>query len=176
MYTDAATRTNGALRLGILLCETGKPSLCASLDVPDWVIQTWHFRSTYIGQGELLAIPVALQMLEAQLRGRYITWYIDNTSAASAAIKGASPTEDNSPMALVAALLAANFGCRIWVEYIASAQNPSDVLSRDAWEDEDVKTKLGEGMWVRLQHQVDWAAALTLSSAAQIIRRWGMRS
>ena len=62
------------------------------------------------------------------------------------------------------------------MEYIASAQNPSDVLSRDAWEDEDVKTKLGEGMWVRLQHQVDWAAALTLSSAAQIVRRWGMRS
>ena len=176
MYTDAATRTDGALRLGILLCETGKPSLCISLDVPDWVIKTWHFRSTYIGQGELLAVPVALQMLEVHLHCRYITWYIDNTSAASAAIKGASPTEDNSPMALVAALMAAHLGCRIWVEYIASAQNPSDVLSRDAWENEDVKHKLRTGAWERLRQTVDWTAALSLDSAARVIRRWGSRS
>ena len=175
MYTDAATRTNGALRLGILLCETGKPSLCASLDVPDWVIQTWKLRSTYIGQGELLAIPVALQMLEAQLRGRYITWYIDNTSAASAAIKGASPTEDNSPMALVAALLAASFGCRIWVEYIASAQNPSDALSRDGYDDTEVQAKLGSGEWVSVRTQVNWSAVLTVADAHQILQRWGLR-
>ena len=113
LYTDAATRTDGALRLGILLCESGHPALCASMDVPEWVIRTWDVRATYIGQGELLAIPVALQTMGDRLRGRYITWYIDNTSAASAAIKGASPTEDNSPMALVAALMAASLGCRI---------------------------------------------------------------
>ena len=173
LYTDAATRTDRALRLGILLCELGQPSFCASLDVPDWVIDTWHFRSTYIGQGELLAVPVALQILEHRLRGRYITWYIDNTSAASAAIKGASPTEDNSPMALVAALLAASMGCRIWVEYIGSAQNPSDVLSRDGYDAPEVRDNIANGTWVRLQSTVDWSAALSLDSASQVLQRWG---
>ena len=79
-------------------------------------------------------------------------------------------------MALVAALMAAHLGCRIWVEYIASAQNPSDVLSRDAWENEDVKDKLRTGAWERLRQPVDWTAALSLESAAQIVRRWGSRS
>ena len=114
-------------------------------------------------------------VMENRLRGRYITWYIDNTSAASAAIKGASPTEDNSPMALIAALLAASMGCRIWVEYIASAQNPSDVLSREAYDDEDVRRKLASGDWVRLQTKVDWSAALTISDAQHIVQRWGVR-
>ena len=115
-------------------------------------------------------------MLEDRLRGRCVTWYIDNTSAASAAIKGTSPTEDNSPMALVAALLAAKCGCRIWVEYIQSKQNPSDILSRDAYNSEEVQQKLVTGAWVRRQPPVDWSAALGLTSALDLIQRWGQRA
>ena len=133
----------------------------------------WEFRSTYIGQGELLAGPLALSIHAARLAGRSATWYVDNVSAASALIKGASPVADSSPMALVASLLAAAAGCRLWFEYVASAQNPSDVLSRDGYEDKAVKRALAEGSWQAYQPSIDWAALFRLDSAAALLQRWG---
>ena len=122
LYTDAATNTPG-LRIGILLVDKGRKPLCSTYDVPDEVIDQWRFRTTYIGQGELLAGPLALWIHRKSLQGRDITWYVDNSSAASAMIKGSSPQEDNSEMALIAALQAAALGCRLWVEWIQSDQN-----------------------------------------------------
>ena len=112
LYTDAATDSPG-LRIGILLVEKHRPSLCSTYDVPTKVINRWRFRTTYIGQGELLAGPLTLWLHRSRLQGRDITWYIDNTSAAAAMIKGSSPQEDSSEMALVAALQAATMGCRL---------------------------------------------------------------
>ena len=56
-----------------------------------------------------------------------------------------------------------------------SAQNPSDILSRDAHEDKEVQGKLASGEWVRLHTQIDWSAVLTITDAHQIVQRWGMR-
>ena len=76
-------------------------------------------------------------------------------------------------MALIAALLAASMGCQIWVEYITSAQNPSDILSREAYDDKDVRRRIADGEWEQLQTTVSWSAALTLADAAQILQHWG---
>ena len=122
LYTDAATHAPG-LRIGILLVEQGRTPVCSTYDVPDHVIAAWKFRTTYIGQGELLAGPLALWLHADRLRGRDVTWYVDNTSAASALIKGSSPQADNSEMALVAALQAATLGSRLWFEWVQSNQN-----------------------------------------------------
>ena len=123
LYTDAATIGDAGLRIGIWLMSKGNPTICSSYDVPAEVVARWRLRTTYIGQGELLAVPVALSTMADHLRGTLLTWYIDNVSAASAAIKGASPDADNSPMALVGALLAAALDARVWIEYVASEQN-----------------------------------------------------
>ena len=123
LYTDAATIGDAGLRIGIWLMSKGNPTICSSYDVPAEVVARWRLRTTYIGQGELLAVPVALSTMADHLRGTLLTWYIDNVRAASAAIKGASPDADNSPMALVGALLAAALDARVWIEYVASEQN-----------------------------------------------------
>lgn len=88
--------------------------------VPASVIAKWKLWCIYIGQGELLAGPPAMQIYTDRPAHRNITWYIDNASAARAMIKGSSPTEDSSAIALIAGLQAAAHSCRIWVEYIDS--------------------------------------------------------
>ena len=146
--------------------------MCASYDVPAWVVRQWRLRTTYIGQGELLAVPVALRTMADQLRGALLTWYIDNTSAAAAAIKGASPDTDNSPIALVGALLAAHLGTRIWVEYVASEQNPADVMSRDAYSNERIKSLVEQGVVVLWQRDFDRQDLLDLAGAGRLIEHW----
>ena len=59
-------------------------------------------RKQYIGQGELMAGPLALDVLADRLRGRSVIWFIDNVSAGAALIKGSSPVGDSSAMANLA--------------------------------------------------------------------------
>ena len=170
VYTDAATHAPG-LRIGILVVEHGRRPVCSTYDVPDHVIATWRLRTTYIGQGELLAGPLALWLHSDRLRGRDVTWYVDNISAASALIKGSSPQEDNSEMALVAALQAASLGVRLWFEWVQSDQNPSDPLSRLGLDDPAVRAQLEAGTWQALQPTVPWEEVLRTPAA--LLQRWG---
>ena len=112
------------------------------MDAPEEIIQTLSYRKQCIGQGELLAGPLALWLFEEELRGKSVTWYIDNVSAQAALIKGSSPVVDSCPMALVSALHATRLGCMVWYEYVGSAHNTSDILSREAWADPVAQRKL----------------------------------
>ena len=170
LYTDAATHAPG-LRIGILIVEQNTQPICSTFDVPDAVISTWRYRTTYIGQGELLAGPLALWLHADRLRGRDVTWYVDNISAASALIKGASPQADSSEMALVASLQAASLGTRLWFEWIQSDQNPSDPLSRLGLEDPNVRAKLNKGTWRAYQPSVPWEEVLPKPSSL-VKQRW----
>ena len=91
-------------------------------------------------------------------------------------IKGSSPTEDSGALALVASLLLASISCRLWVEYVHTAQNPADKLSRDGYEDAEVKRSLSSGAWIRHQPQVNWQeiAGVDLTAPAALLRRWGI--
>ena len=170
LYTDAATDSPG-LRIGLLLLVPGKHPLCATYDVPDEVVEQWALRTTYIGQGELLAGPLGLYIFRDELRGCDVTWYIDNISAAASLIKGASTKEDSSEMALVAGLRAAELGARIWVEWIASDQNPSDPLSRLGFDDPYVAARLDSGEWIARVGTVDWPQAV--GQPRMLLQRWG---
>ena len=55
-----------------------------------------------------------------------------------------------SALALVATATLARLGARTWYDHVASKDNPVDVLSRDAWADPVVATKLATGEWVEL--------------------------
>ena len=173
LYTDASTDGPTGLRLGLWLVAQDEPARIASFDVPADVIASWRLRRTYIGQGELLAVPVALVVLGEFLRGHMCTWYIDNTSAASAAVKGASPEADNAPLALIGALLATGLSVRLWVEYVPSAQNPADVMTHRAYEDAEVQRQLAAGTAIAAQMQFDWAPLCSLEGAMSVLQRWG---
>ena len=61
IYSDASTQPFG-LRIGILVITSDGRHLCTVADVPNWVVDQWKFRKTYIGQGELMAGPIALHV------------------------------------------------------------------------------------------------------------------
>ena len=175
LYSDASTTGGGdGLRIGILLLEKGKPGRCAVHDVPGWVIRKWKFRSTYIGQGELLAGPLALTLFGEQMTSRDITWYVDNQAALSALAKTCSVTADNSPMALVSGLMAALMQAIIWYEWVPTHQNASDGLSRDGWIDRNVRQNIASGEWVSVKQEPDWntIAGGDLRQALEILQRW----
>ena len=172
LYTDASTDGPTGLRLGIWMPDSPHTAQIASYDVPPHVISQWRLRTTYIGQGELLAVPVALSVLRDQLRGCMVTWYIDNTSAASAAIKGSSPEADNSPLALLGGLLAAALGVALWVEHVYSGQNPSDVMTHAAFGDPAVQEGIASGALRPLAGEVPWGDLTSLSSALELVEHW----
>ena len=62
-------------------------------------------------------------------------WFDDNTAALSAMLKGSSPAQDVAHLMEIMHLRLAFFSCRIWLEWMDSAANPSDGLSRDGYLD-----------------------------------------
>jgi len=90
-------------------------------------------------------------------------------------IKGSSPQEDSSALALVAALALASLSCRVWVEYVDTHQNPADMLSRDGYEDSKVKHRVSTGEWKPHQPVVDWTrvAGHNLAAPSTHLQRWG---
>ena len=62
-----------------------------------------------------------------------------------AIVKAGSPSGSMSHLALTVTAVFAALGCRIWVEYIRSSDNPADPLSRGGLEDEAVRGQLAAG-------------------------------
>ena len=104
-------------------------------------------------------------------------WFVDNTAAVSAIAKACSPTADNSKMALILALQAAAAGVLIWVEYVNTAQNPADPLSRGGLEDPVVLRRLASGEWQAKSHSpIEWEVLLNLDleAAVDLVTTLGM--
>ena len=156
IYTDCSEE-NRQQRIGALIFGCGAVPLCGSWDVPSWVL-AWSERKQYINQGDLLAGPVLAICHTEVLRGWDVLWFIDNTSALAALIKGSSGVPDSARLAMRATATLTACRCRVWYEYVASAQNPADVLSRAAWQDARVRQNIQDGLWKRLPAiPVDWA-------------------
>ncbi len=67
------------------------------------------------------------------LAGRDAFWYIDNTVALSAVVKGSSSDPDLARAAAAIHLSMALSGTRVWFEYIESESNWADEPSRALW-------------------------------------------
>ena len=80
-------------------------------------------------------VPIGIWNEAQAMAGCDVIWFIDNTSALSSLVKGASSQTDICTIASVVALWAAKLGCRIWFEYVPSEANCSDGLSRDGLND-----------------------------------------
>ena len=97
----------------------------------------WKKRIQQIFPAEAVALVIATWALHVHLRGSDVTWFIDNEAAAAAGIRGASGEPDVTAIVQAAHLLWLNLGTRVWIEWIDSASNPSDGLSRagllDPW-------------------------------------------
>ena len=101
---------------------------------------------------------------------RDVLWFIDNTAACSAMIKGASPVRDCSEMALIASTALASIQSRPWFEYVASHQNPADPLSREGYHDAWVEEKLHTGEAKQILLEANLISLLTYTDSRVQLR------
>jgi hypothetical protein len=95
------------------------------------VLAEWVDRTQNIFPAEAVCgIAAPLNHCQA-LMGQDIIWFIDNKAAASSLIKGSSTQPDVHSIAQTFHIIMLSLKCRCWIEWIDSASNPSDGLSRD---------------------------------------------
>ncbi len=144
-------------------------------DISSNITDMWGKQDTIINQAELHIVPVLLHSAPFLFHRKNVFWFIDNTSAESAVIKGASPTASMAKEALAAALMFTSYECRVWTERVPSKANPSDVLSRAGWDDPVVQSNIAKGLWQRLDaHEFPWHAWHSLSPQLLwlLIQQW----
>ena len=143
IYSDASLEA-GILTIGaVCFPVTGRPQAFTWV-VPHEIVQL-ALRGDYnINKGELLAAPVAIWTFAHHLYNKDITWFIDNSAALASLIKSSSPKETMAKICLVSHMALSKLVCRPWFEWVDSASNVADPLSR----------KIGfADPWVQLQ---DW--------------------
>ena len=94
-------------------------------------MKAWKVRRQQICAAEAFAVITALEDTPEAFRGRDIVWFIDNEAACASLVRGASSQEDIAGIAETAQWLCMRLQCRIWYEWVDSASNPSDGLSRE---------------------------------------------
>jgi hypothetical protein len=103
-------------------------------EIPPALVRRWSSADQYIAQVEQAAVVMLLIGHPCVLAGRDAFWYIDNTVALSAVVKGSSADPDMARAAAAIHLAMAMAGTRVWFEYIESESNWADEPSRKLWD------------------------------------------
>ena len=159
--------------------------------IPAEVLHAWGFGSQDLEEGknpiqccEAAFLPWALLQEGAErLRGRRILWFVDNTSALYAAVKGSSKHPAVARAIAVAHYIGFHWNLQFWFEFVESDANWADGISRDGPEDVFVKKHgfhvqhMKAPVWPwksSLQHQ--WAAVQSYGGGEDCLPpelRWG---
>lgn len=153
IYTDAMYEETSSPpgMIGIVIYDPEAPeapaglshSVAASDDAPDWrwrhssaavsreLLKAFAERKQYITQLEMLAGVLAYSSRPAQLRGRDVIHFVDNSGALSILTKGYSREADCGRMTHFFHAIAASLQVRVWFEYVASGANIADLPSRN---------------------------------------------
>eukprot|EP00435_Cladocopium_sp_Y103_P006376 s317_g2.t1 len=136
IYTDASFE-DSTLRLGWVIFHQEFPPAGGTMVVPQETLDSWNPRKQQIFPGESLAGLVVPTIHPHLLRDADVLWFVDNEAAVASLIRAASRQSDVHAICQFAHLLAFKLQSRIWFEWIDSASNPSDGLSRlglcDPW-------------------------------------------
>ena len=135
LYTDASdVPERGPKRWvvgGVLYDPISSPHLeFFSWIVPSQVVETWIQKTSYMGQLEILACPVAVATWQHRLHQRRVLLFVDNDSAASNLVRGYSPKTDSSALVGQFWLLASQAKTEIYIDRVESKSNLSDGPSR----------------------------------------------
>ena len=90
----------------------------------------WRVRKQYIGQLELLAAVAVYYSLAAELRGREVIHFIDNSGAMACLIKDYSSDVDSARLVHAFWGLACALEIDVWFEFVYSEANVADWPSR----------------------------------------------
>ena len=106
-------------------------------EISQGILGSFCPRKQQITPCEALLGIIAPLNLATFLKGEDLIWFIDNTPTCSCFIKGSSSHKDLAKIATITSLLLAYLQCRAYFEYVESAANIADGLSRgglsDAW-------------------------------------------
>ena len=145
----------------------------AALDTPIELVEALQPRKTQIIPLELMAAAGMLETYPEQLRGREVIFFIDNQSVCCALCNGASKATDIQTMTTGWHLAALHLGCRIWIEWVPSEENPADVLSRWAKCPDFAKDTPVD--LLRLPEWVDLRNYATATSVLDLVAGHGVR-
>ena len=73
-------------------------------------------------------MPPAVDLVASHLYERDALWFIDNTAALTAPVKGGDNLFGSNEMVHIAALALAKLRCWCWYELVPSKSNPADPL------------------------------------------------
>ena len=134
-YSEQLPEDGVRCRLGWVLFDGTKVPVGGTMDVKEDILAYWHERDQQIYIAEMLAVLAATRHLEPHLRGRDVIWFLDNEGALGTFVRGSSAHADAANIAAATHLFWARIQCRVWLEWVASDDNPSDGLSRHGLED-----------------------------------------
>ena len=98
--------------------------------IPQDLREAFVARKQQIGQVEIIGAIIAYLSVPAELVGRRIIHFIDNTSAIAAMAKGYSNMPDSARLVHTFHAWQAGAGSDVWFEYVPSKANPADEPSR----------------------------------------------
>ena len=99
-----------------------------------------------------------------QLAGQHVVWFVDNTVALSAFVKGMSGDPTLCFMVMASHLLMLQYNIHSWFEYVPSDDNWADGISRDGWDDLIVKSLLCR------RHTIDWSPLFWPKTADELLQ------
>ena len=108
---------------------------------------------------EAAMIPLTLLQWPEAFRGRRVVWYVDNTSAMSAFVKGTSRALELEKLVNLFWMLAYHLECTVWFEWVDSESNWADGVSRQLAMDPFAQ-RHGFTLQEMEQPSVWWAAEL----------------
>ena len=132
IYTDAATSTRIVAAIILDVAEflrVGEfQAVFKEVSSLEW--QTTFKDTTYIYGLEMLAIIATVYILGDFLRNKNVVFYVDNSNAKDALVKGFSPTRIINRMVRIFWACMQRNGIWAWIEQIESEKNISDLPTR----------------------------------------------
>ena len=136
--SDAALETPGQGSGGFLIVwfnELSQLREAFVADIPPAIYTLWSPGDRKIAQLELIMVLYGLVARPDQFRHRRGIWFIDNTAALMALIRGRSDSRDLEHMSQMIHLILYALDCWIYWEWIPSKSNWSDSISRLGYDD-----------------------------------------
>eukprot|EP00435_Cladocopium_sp_Y103_P036199 s845_g9.t1 len=133
--SDASQDSPRQGQAGMLLVHQQGLRLGTYITINESVFALWDDHPTKIAQLELLAVLQGILTFPSHFRDRKVVWWIDNVASLMSLVKGRSDSHELDFMSQLVHLLLYNLHCHIFWEWIPSASNWADGISREGLSD-----------------------------------------
>ena len=134
--SDGRADESGLPSVGVVLFDPMTQRRCAvAARISPELLGVWQNPTQPIALVEQAAVILGIIHFKDILRGRSVLWFEDNSAVLAGLVKGSSSAPELDQGVAVAHLLLAALQVRVWFEYVESASNWSDGVSRELDQD-----------------------------------------